>query len=505
MATRPRRPESPCSCRLRRRPPTKRSRLRVSDGRLDRPDRVCDGSGLGPTRPHLERSGRCRCACGFAVRRRDHGQLDRHALERRGRIRERVHGRFGVNADRCRCARAIHHPHPERGRSAGGLGQPRAPLFHRRDSAGATSLGKGDRDGAPREGSRGSRWSPGRKLDRDRHCFRCRDRRAARQGADCAGDAGGDAAQSSPGGSGGRPPRARCSDPGSSRRARAGGASSGGAAHDGRLRLSRLRAGILRRRLRHPRADVSGGWHHGEDIFAPLATPLLAVADGTVFSVGWNDIGGWRLSFPTGPTGTSSTTRTSPPTRLLPSTAGRSRRVTCSGSWARPATPSSLRSVSTRDPPRLAPRARLRRRCRPVPVPHRLAASPGRVVRRGACLPAARWSGLGARRRSRLRRAPCSSRRMTSRARAGSSRGPRSNPHRPGPEEPGRGRRPLATRRRRLLRPRPRRLQRHRLPKRRRRAPSSPGRSNPSSGCRSPSPATLSISHSRVCGPDQGL
>jgi murein DD-endopeptidase MepM/ murein hydrolase activator NlpD len=44
-----------------------------------------------------------------------------------------------------------------------------------------------------------------------------------------------------------------------------------------------------------PRGDVSGGWHHGDDIFAPLGAPLLAVADGTVFSVGWNDVGGYRL------------------------------------------------------------------------------------------------------------------------------------------------------------------------------------------------------------------
>jgi len=43
------------------------------------------------------------------------------------------------------------------------------------------------------------------------------------------------------------------------------------------------------------RSDVSGGWHHGDDIFAPLGAPVLAVASGTVFSVGWNTIGGNRL------------------------------------------------------------------------------------------------------------------------------------------------------------------------------------------------------------------
>jgi murein DD-endopeptidase MepM/ murein hydrolase activator NlpD len=43
------------------------------------------------------------------------------------------------------------------------------------------------------------------------------------------------------------------------------------------------------------RSDVSGGWHHGDDIFAPLGAPVLSVASGTVFSVGWNKIGGNRL------------------------------------------------------------------------------------------------------------------------------------------------------------------------------------------------------------------
>ena len=42
-------------------------------------------------------------------------------------------------------------------------------------------------------------------------------------------------------------------------------------------------------------ARASTGWHHGEDIFGTLGQPILAVTDGTIFSVGWNDVGGYRL------------------------------------------------------------------------------------------------------------------------------------------------------------------------------------------------------------------
>jgi murein DD-endopeptidase MepM/ murein hydrolase activator NlpD len=44
-----------------------------------------------------------------------------------------------------------------------------------------------------------------------------------------------------------------------------------------------------------PRSGIPGGWHHGEDIFAPEGAPLLACADGTIHTVGFNRLGGYRL------------------------------------------------------------------------------------------------------------------------------------------------------------------------------------------------------------------
>ena len=42
-------------------------------------------------------------------------------------------------------------------------------------------------------------------------------------------------------------------------------------------------------------ARATTGWHHGNDIFAQLGAPVLAVTDGTLFLAGWNDVGGNRV------------------------------------------------------------------------------------------------------------------------------------------------------------------------------------------------------------------
>ncbi|HLY94308.1 MAG TPA: M23 family metallopeptidase [Gaiellaceae bacterium] len=44
-----------------------------------------------------------------------------------------------------------------------------------------------------------------------------------------------------------------------------------------------------------PRTDIKTHWHHGDDIFAALGTPVVAVASGSINRAEWGDIGGWAI------------------------------------------------------------------------------------------------------------------------------------------------------------------------------------------------------------------
>ena len=188
-----------------------------------------------------------------------------------------------------------------------------------------------------------------------------------------------------------------------------------------------------------PRSALVGGWHHGEDLFAPLGTPLLAVADGTVFSVGWNDLGGWRLWLRDRRGNQfyyAHLSAYSPLAGQRPRGAGR-RRARLHGAFRRRGAFPAASPL--RDPSGLTAAPRLRRRDRSVPVSARLAAGRGHLLRRRSRLHTCPWH---ARRRgasrgrdaarglrhlacqwARARRAGTSARRP--RRRRGDARGPR--------------------------------------------------------------------------------
>ena len=165
-----------------------------------------------------------------------------------------------------------------------------------------------------------------------------------------------------------------------------------------------------------PRADLASGWHHGEDIVAPLGTPILAVADGTVFGVGWNELGGWKLWLRDA---LRKRVLLRAPLRVL--AAGRRRhsacrQVTCWGSWATRVTPPGWSHLHFEIHPADLLYLGLRRRRGAVPLPRRLAASRGRLLRARVVGTSAAPAAAEA---SRPRPARCCSRSTTSRARAG--------------------------------------------------------------------------------------
>ena len=172
------------------------------------------------------------------------------------------------------------------------------------------------------------------------------------------------------------------------------------------------------------RPDVVGKWHHGEDLVAPIGTPLLAVADGSIFSVGWNDLGGWRLWLRDDGGNEFYYAHLSAYSPLA--VAGKRVKAGEVIGFVGDSGASGVPHLHFEIHPAELLQIRLPRRRRPVPVPHRLAACRGRLVRRRAHLPAERRRARRARGGSGgVAPAPAPScwTQTTSRPRPGSCRG----------------------------------------------------------------------------------
>ena len=271
-------------------PRSLRQRLRLSGRRLggDRGlDRASAASDCGP-RATATATGQ---AQSLALRRRDH----RHASRAKRAARPSAAPRPATSPAR------PHEPDGSRpGDPVGRTGASRSPT-------GATS----SRSSRAPTRARGRRRAG---LPRLRHRARRPSDRAARQAPGRLGDPGrlrgGERAGGRRRRSRSRPARRRRSRAAKQKRRRARRSREAGAAaaatlararrpaaeaDRGRLRLPGLRPVVVRRHVRRLPRRRPRNWHHGDDIFAPLGAPILACADGIVFSVGWNDIGGNRL------------------------------------------------------------------------------------------------------------------------------------------------------------------------------------------------------------------
>ena len=156
---------------------------------------------------------------------------------------------------------------------------------------------------------------------------------------------------------------------------------------EGRVRLPGPRADRLGRHVRRRRARTfRATGTTATTCSRKLGTPVVAVADGTVFAVGWNRVGGWRLWLRDRSGNAFYYAHLAGYTRSRANNP-RSAAATCSGSSATPATRTRPSAPALRGAPERAAVPRLRRCRRPDDVPGAVASPAGRrCCRRSSCL-----------------------------------------------------------------------------------------------------------------------